>query len=94
MNRRALIVNLYNIILGFDRTVRSKINLFNELLCFIRFIDERNISNVFCVQSIDSYLKEFLSKYRNGIKGVSLNQKQSSIKAIIKELDSDLFDDV
>lgn len=90
-DRESLVIRVCNAIHGLDATVRTKINVFNETVRFLRMVDAGNIKNAFCVDTISMYIKNLACLYRKGHKGKTLSGRQNSIKALLKSLDYDLY---
>ncbi|EEV5752706.1 hypothetical protein EK586_19055, partial [Escherichia coli] len=90
-NRRKLVVRICNAIHSLDVTDRTKINIFNETVRFIRMVDEQDINQIFCIDSVSLYIKSLKEAYRNGHKGKTLSGRQNSLKALLMELDPDLL---
>ncbi|MGP5307430.1 hypothetical protein [Vreelandella alkaliphila] len=91
-NRRELAIKICNAIHGMDKTERTKINIFQETVSFIRQMDSEGISDTFCYDSISIYVNELAKLYEKGIKGKGLYSRQNSIKSLLKELDIELYE--
>ncbi|WGL54561.1 hypothetical protein [Kluyvera intermedia] len=89
--RRELVVRICNTIHSLDATNRTKINIFNETVRFIRVFDAQDIEQIFCIDSIALYINSLVVAYQNGHKGVTLSARQNSIKTLLMGLDFNLF---
>lgn len=89
--RRELVVRICNAIHYLDATNRTKINIFNETIRFIRFFDAQDIQQIFCVESISAYVNTLTKCYQNGHKGKTLSGRQYSLKTLLMGLDPNLF---
>ncbi|MCL6397644.1 site-specific integrase [Pectobacterium carotovorum subsp. carotovorum] len=89
--RRELVVRICNAINSLDATNRTKVNVFHETVRFIRMVDEKDIKEVFCIDSITLYLKSLTEAYQRGLKGKTLSGRQNSIKTLLVELDPYVF---
>ncbi|MBS0855341.1 MULTISPECIES: hypothetical protein [unclassified Tatumella] len=90
-NRRSLVVSIFNILCYLDATNRTKINIFNELVRFIRMSEAQGFEEIFCIGSILFYSKSLVDHYNKGVKGKTLLSRQNSIKVLLRQLDPDLF---
>ncbi|AZI87929.1 site-specific integrase [Kosakonia sp. CCTCC M2018092] len=90
-DRQLLVVRICNAIHSLDATDRTKVNVFNETVRFLKMTDEQNIKNVFCIDTISMYIKSLVSLYHKGSKGKTLSGRQNSLKALLKALDYELF---
>lgn len=90
-NRKSLAVKICNAIHGMDKTKRTKINIFRETVSFIRMLDSEGIEDIVCPDSVTWYVNELVKQYKKGVKGKSLSSRQNSLKALIKELDIELY---
>ncbi|MGP8288793.1 hypothetical protein ACT3OH_00785 [Vreelandella zhanjiangensis] len=91
MNRRSLVYKVTSVVNGMDRTIRSKINIFDQLVAFFRYCDQLGYKDIFTTESIDQYIKTLVTSYHNGSKGKSLLQRQSILKTFLKEFDTNLY---
>ncbi|MGO3668615.1 MAG: site-specific integrase [Vreelandella alkaliphila] len=91
MNRRTLVYKITSVVNGMDRTVRSKINIFTQLVEFFRYCDKHKHNEIFTTESIKQYTKSLVKSYHSGAKGKSLRQKQSVLKTFLKEFDPNLY---
>lgn len=91
-NRRELAIKICNAIHAMDKTDRTKVNIFRETVSFIRQMDSEGINDTFCHNSVSMYVNELAKLYEKGIKGKSLSSRQNSIKALLKELDIELYE--
>ncbi|EIM7728360.1 hypothetical protein LN119_001713 [Salmonella enterica subsp. enterica serovar Coeln] len=89
--RRELVVRICNAIHSLDATNRTKINVFNETVRFIRVFDAQDIKCIFCIDSVTLYIKSLAEAYQSGHKGKTLCGRQNLIKALLMGLDPDLF---
>jgi hypothetical protein len=87
MNRWEQVRELYSALVSIDRSSRTKINIFNALVSFVRNSDENSITDIFSKEAIASFVSFLKKRYRQGVKGKTLNQLQSSIKSIFYEMD-------
>ncbi|MDR5898836.1 hypothetical protein QC823_07525 [Halomonas vilamensis] len=91
MNRRSLVYKVTSVVNGMDRTIRSKINIFTQLVAFFRYCDRLGYKDIFTTDSIEQYIKTLVTSYHNGSKGKNLLQKQSVFKTFLKEFDANLY---
>lgn len=91
-NRKELAVKICNVIHGMDKTERTKINIFREVVSFIRMLDTERVEDIFCFDSVSLYINGLVKLYKKGVKGKSLSSRQNSLKALIKELDFELYE--
>ena len=91
-NRKDLAIKICNAIHGMDKTNRTKINIFREVVSFIRTLDDNGVENIFCSDSISLYIQKLSDKYNEGSKGKSLAGRQNSLKSLLLELDVKLFE--
>jgi hypothetical protein len=92
VGRKDFVVKICNIIHSMDKSKRSKINIFNELVRFIRIVDDKSIEYPFCHESISIYVRSLVEEYNAGIKGSTILSRQSSMKALILDFDYRLYD--
>ncbi|WP_227728566.1 site-specific integrase [Yersinia proxima] len=90
-NRQSLAIRICNAIHSLDATDRTKVNVFNETVRFLRMADEQKIKNAFCIDTISMYIKNLVSSHNQGSKGKTLSGRQNSIKALLKAMDYELF---
>lgn len=90
-DRQLIVVRICNAIHSLDATDRTKVNVFNETVRFLKMTDEQNIKNIFCIDTISMYIKSLVSLYHNGSKGKTLSGRQNSIKALLKAMDYELY---
>lgn len=90
-NRQSLVIRICNAIHSLDATDRTKVNVFNETVRFLKMADEQKIKNVFCIDTISIYIKNLVSSHNQGSKGKTLSGRQNSIKALLKAMDYELF---
>lgn len=90
-NRQSLVVRICNAIHSLDATDRTKVNVFNETVRFLKMVDEQKIKNAFCTETISMYINGIISLYNKGSKGKTLAGRQNSIKALLKSLDYELY---
>lgn len=90
-SRREFVVRICNAIHSLDATNRTKINIFNETVRFIRMVDEQDIKQIFCIDSVTLYIKNLIEAYQSGHKGKTLSGRQNSLKTLLMELDPNLF---
>lgn len=91
MDRRSLVYKVTSVVNGMDRTIRSKINIFNQLVAFFRYCDRLGYTDIFTTHSIEQYINTLVKSYHNGSKGKNLLQKQSILKTFLKEFDANLY---
>ncbi|ELZ5049187.1 TPA: site-specific integrase [Enterobacter asburiae] len=90
-NRQSLVVRICNAIHSLDATDRTKVNVFNETVRFLKMADEHKIKDVFCIDTISMYIKNLVGSYNKGSKGKTLSGRQNSIKALLKAMDYELY---
>lgn len=90
-NRQSLVVRICNAIHSLDATNRTKVNVFNETVRFLKMADEQKIKNAFCIDTISMYIKNLVSSHNQGSKGKTLSGRQNSIKALLKAMDYELY---
>ncbi|EKT66681.1 hypothetical protein [Providencia alcalifaciens] len=90
-NRKLLVVRICNAIHALDATERTKVNVFNETVRFLKMADAENIKNIFCIDTISMYIKNLVRLYHKGNKGKTLSGRQNSIKALLKSMDYELY---
>lgn len=90
-NRHSLVIRICNAIHSLDATDRTKVNVFNETVRFLKMADEQKIKNAFCIDTISMYIKNLVSSHNQGSKGKTLSGRQNSIKALLKAMDYELF---
>ncbi|WP_039660101.1 hypothetical protein [Pantoea sp. MBLJ3] len=90
-NRQSLVIRICNAIHSLDATDRTKVNVFNETVRFLKMVDEQKIKNAFCIDTISMYIKNLVSSHNQGSKGKTLSGRQNSIKALLKAMDYELF---
>ncbi|NYS28954.1 site-specific integrase [Pantoea sp. WMus005] len=90
-NRQSLVVRICNAIHSLDATDRTKVNVFNETVRFLKMTDEQKIKNAFCIDTISMYIKNLVSSHNQGSKGKTLSGRQNSIKALLKSMDYELY---
>lgn len=94
MNRWAQVRKLYAALVSIDRSPRTKINIFNALVSFVRNSDENSITDIFSKEAIMSFVSFLKERYHQGVKGKTLNQLQSSIKSVLNEMDVNLVESI
>lgn len=90
-NRQSLVIRICNAIHSLDATDRTKVNVFNETVRFLKMADEQKIKDAFCIDTISMYIKKLVSSHNQGSKGKTLSGRQNSIKALLKAMDYELF---
>lgn len=90
--RKEFAIKICNIIHSMDRSKRTKINIFNELVRFMRIMDDNGIDQPFCHDSISMYVESLVDEYNSGKQGSTILSRQNSIKALILEFDHKLYD--
>lgn len=90
-DRQLLAVRICNAIHDLDATERTKVNIFNETVRFLRMTDAENIKNIFCADTISMYVKNLVRLYHEGVKGKTLSGRQNSIKVLLKSIDHCLY---
>lgn len=93
MNRRLMIIKIYTYINDLPYTDRSKINKFEYILNYIKFLDGKGIAEIFSKNSIEIYTDELLRQYRIGLKGKTLQLKQAAIRDALKYINRDIYSD-
>ena len=94
MSRRPLVVRIHKTVFEMDRTDRSKVNIFQELQKYIKFLDDEGVVEIFTRYSLELYVEYLAELYRAGrAKGKSLSQRQSVLKTFIREFDPNLARD-
>ncbi|SEG03543.1 site-specific integrase [Marinobacterium lutimaris] len=91
--RKEFAIKICNIIHSMDKSNRTKINIFHELVRFIRIIDDDGIDQPFCHDSISMYVRTLIEEYNAGKKGATILSRQNSIKTLILEFDYKLYDE-
>lgn len=94
MNRWDQVRDIYSALIKIERSPRTKINIFNAVVTLIQNCDKKNIEIIFSSESIKLFVSELKSRYLDGIKGKTLMQIQSSIKALLFEINPALLDDL
>lgn len=90
-DRQSLVIRICNAIHSLDATDRTKINVFNETVRFLKMVDEQKIKDTFCIDTISMYIKNLVSSHNQGNKGKTLSGRQNSIKALLKAMDYELY---
>lgn len=93
MNRRSLVIKICSTVNEMDRTDRSKINIFSQLVAFFRYCDSNGLSDIFSEKSVQVYIEILVDKYHSGIKGKTLSQAQGILKSFLKEYDPVFYSD-
>ena len=91
-NRKELAVRICNAIHSMDKTKRTKINIFREVVSFIRMLDAEGIEDILCTDSVSRYINKLATYYKEGTKGKTIAGRQNSLKALLIELDINLYE--
>ncbi len=90
--RKEFAIKICNIIHSMDKSNRTKVNIFNELVRFMRIMDDNGNGQPFCYDSISMYVSSLVEEYNSGKQGSTILSRQNSIKALILEFDHELYD--
>ncbi|WP_286985053.1 hypothetical protein [Halomonas sp.] len=90
--RKEIVIKICNAIHSMDKTERTKINTFNEVVRYIRLLEKNGVEEIFCRESLSLYVNDLAAKYISGTKGKSLQSRQNSIKALLFEIDAELYE--
>lgn len=90
-NRRKLVNKIYLAISTMDVAARSKTNIFDTLVHYLKLMDSRNITDIFSFNSVKIYIETLAQEYRDGKKGKTLSVRQGMLKIVLKEIDIDLL---
>ncbi|NLC66404.1 MAG: hypothetical protein GX752_05620, partial [Clostridium sp.] len=79
-NRRKLVNKIYLAISTMDVAARSKTNIFDTLVHYLKLMDSRNITDIFSFNSVKIYIETLAQEYRDGKKGKTLSVRQGMLK--------------
>lgn len=91
--RRLLVNRIYLAVEGVDKSKRTKVNIFNALVNYIRLMDESGVDEPFSTDGIKLYVEYLKGEYRKGVKGKTLSIRQGLIKNILKEISPSSYND-
>ena len=86
MNRWDFVMEMYDIISKMEKRQRTKLNIFNALISLVELCDEEEVFSFFSEVAIKLFVNHLKARYSKGVKGKTLQGIQTSIKAIIIEL--------
>lgn len=90
-NRKKEVIKICNGIHALDASDRTKINIFNETVRFLKLLDSKNIEDVFSIESIQIFINALIALYHKGTKGRTLASRQNSFKILIQQYDNELY---
>ncbi|HIF9452671.1 TPA: site-specific integrase [Photobacterium damselae] len=94
MNRWDQVENIYEILIKIDRRPRTKRNIFDAIIQLVQHCDKNDIDIILSIEAIKSFVTQLKNSYLDGIKGKTLMQIQSSIKAVLFEFNPVLLNDL
>lgn len=91
--RKEIVVRICNAINSLDAANRTKVNIFNETVRYIKMMESEGLKEMLCLDSVSLYVNNLVKMYREGVKGKTLSARQNSIKRLLLELDAGFYKD-